>query len=187
MTRPSVVIIGAGYAGTALAAKLQGQADIIVIEKNDFQDHAVAGLRAYAKGSIDGAADNAIFSLADALPYATILQDTVTKVEAESISLSSGVVLSGYDYLVIATGSHHAIRVQSTTHAEAQVEYETIRTKLLECKNALIVGGGPVAVEMAGELGHAMPELALTLATSGKTLLDTVSHLPSTRSQPQLM
>ena len=50
-----------------------------------------------------------------------------------------------------------------------------IRTTLTKHKHALVVGGGPVGIELAGELADFQPHLKVTLATGGPALLDRVS------------
>eukprot|EP00730_Choanoeca_flexa_P016652 TRINITY_DN7919_c0_g1_i2.p1 TRINITY_DN7919_c0_g1~~TRINITY_DN7919_c0_g1_i2.p1 ORF type:complete len:397 (+),score=113.48 TRINITY_DN7919_c0_g1_i2:77-1267(+) len=168
----TVLILGGGYTGAAVASKLKGACSVVVVERKDFQDHCIAALRGYAAAGKD--VEPCIFPLQSALPHAVLVHDAVADVNDDGVRLESGAILKGYDYLVLATGSHHAIRVQARTAAEAKQEYEAGHQALKASKHCLIVGGGPVAVELAGELIHYHPELQITMATSGPSLLDKV-------------
>jgi NADH dehydrogenase FAD-containing subunit len=171
MSLPTVLILGAGYGGIAAANALQGSAHVIVVERKQYQDHCIATPRGLCNADF---AKSIVVDLHDALPHAIIINDSVTQVTMTTVQLASGVTL-GFDYLVVATGSQHAIRPKASTVADAQAEYQANVAILVRSKHALIVGGGPVAVETAGELAHFYPELKLTLVTSGSKLLDTVS------------
>ena len=119
------------------------------------------------------AADNITFTWAD-----------VTRVDFESRQVhatrrrAGGAQLSRtYDFLVLATGSDYAAPMKPT-HAEGDlaVRQACIRAvaKRVSCpsvQRAVVVGGGAVGVEMAGELATHHPNMHITLISSAPSLL----------------
>jgi NADH dehydrogenase FAD-containing subunit len=101
-------------------------------------------------------------------------------VQAEVISIApDGVQVHGrnepipFDYLVIATGSSYAFpgKVAETESSKAIDLYNALREKIVKANQILIIGGGPVGVELAGEIGTDFPEKEVTIVHSHPTLL----------------
>ncbi len=101
-------------------------------------------------------------------------------VQAEVISIApDGVQVHGrnepipFDYLVIATGSSYAFpgKVAETESSKAIDLYNALREKIVKANQILIIGGGPVGVELAGEIGTDFPEKEVTIVHSQPTLL----------------
>lgn len=63
------------------------------------------------------------------------------------------------------------MRTRATTAAAARQAYVEDHARLKICKHALVVGSGPVGVEMVGELGHFMPQLKVSMATRSELLI----------------
>jgi apoptosis-inducing factor 2 len=86
----------------------------------------------------------------------------VTGISKDSVKLEKNVTIDGvstdtipYTYLVIATGSRAAfpIRVPITTDLEeAKDAFRDIQKQIAKAKKVLIIGGGPVGFEFAGEV-----------------------------------
>jgi len=99
--RPTVVVLGGGYAGVQVARPLDDLADVVLVEPKDHFVHNVAALRAL----VDPSWLERIY-----LPYTALLgagrviQDRVVKADADRVVLASGAELFP-DYLVLATGS----------------------------------------------------------------------------------
>jgi NADH dehydrogenase FAD-containing subunit len=108
----TVVIIGGGYAGTKLAALLDGKINIILIERREVNVHNVAGLRAIAA---EGWATRTL------IPYDKLFKKSGKVVRGEvvrvmfeegnkSVELSSGERIA-FDVLVVATGASQSVLV----------------------------------------------------------------------------
>src|ERR1700760_3681555 len=99
--RPTVVVLGGGYAGVQVARPLDDLADVVLVEPKDHFVHNVAALRALVAPS---------WLERISLPYTALLgagrviQDRVVKADADRVVLASGTELFP-DYLVLATGS----------------------------------------------------------------------------------
>lgn len=78
---------------------------------------------------------------------------------AESVSDSDVITSSGdrvpFDFLVIATGTTFD---GPSSRAERLKAFEAEKTKLSGASSVLIIGGGPVGVELAGEIATDFPE-----------------------------
>ena len=78
-----------------------------------------------------------------------------------------------FDYLIIATGSSYAFpgKVAEIENSRAVDLYRQLHEKIQNAQQILIIGGGPVGVELAGEIATDFPAKEVTLVHSHKTLL----------------
>jgi NADH dehydrogenase FAD-containing subunit len=78
-----------------------------------------------------------------------------------------------FDYLVIATGSSYAFpgKIAEIEGSKAISLYNNLQEKIQQAQNILIIGGGPVGVELAGEIATDFPEKDITLVHNQPTLL----------------
>lgn len=102
-------------------------------------------------------------------------------VQAEVTSITpSGVQVNGrkepiqFDYLVIATGSSYAFpgKVAEIEISQAINLYNNLREKIAKSHQILVVGGGPVGVELVAEIATDFPDKEVTLVHSHPVLLE---------------
>lgn len=175
--RPKVVIIGAGFAGLYCAKRLcKENVDITLIDKRNFHLFQPL-LYQVASGSL-ASGDIAVPIRTEFVGYnnVSVIQDHVKEIDINNkkVLCDSGLAPE-YDYLVVATGSHH--------HYFGNDQWEEIapglktledafvmRRKILSVfekaeKNPdrndidglltfVIVGAGPTGVELAGTIGE---------------------------------
>lgn len=167
--------MGGGYAGTGLLAKLSGMPlDVTMIDKEPRFFHTIGSPRALV---VDG------FEKGLSIPYdrlvskcgARFLQATVSGVDvaAKTVAFTrpSGAKDSlSYDFLVIATGSSYTAPFKVRT--SALPDFAEIRRVLAKANTIVVTGGGPVGIEVAGELASAFPSKSIIIANSGPRLLD---------------
>ena len=184
-TRPSVVIVGAGFGGLAAAKRLAGRAvDVTVVDRRNH--HLFQPLLYQVATAALSPADIAapIRSILANARNVRVLLDEVRDVDADSnrVALASGRSLE-YDWLILATGARHSYfgRDEWAAHAPGLKSIEdalAIRRKVLlaleqaenetdpERRKALltfvVIGAGPTGVEMAG----AVAELARRAVSS---------------------
>jgi NADH dehydrogenase FAD-containing subunit len=100
-------------------------------------------------------------------------------VQAEVISISNdSIQVHGrnepihFDYLVIATGSSYAFpgKIAEYERSVAINLYNNLQGKIEKSEKILIIGGGPVGVELAGEIATDFPSKDITLVHSHSTL-----------------
>jgi NADH dehydrogenase FAD-containing subunit len=101
--RPTVVVVGGGYGGAAVAKALDETHDVVLVEPKDALMHNIAALRAL----VDPTWLPRIF-----LPYAGLLtnglvvRNRAVVVEPHRVVTASGDEISA-DYVVLATGSKY--------------------------------------------------------------------------------
>ena len=159
--RPTVVVVGGGYGGVTVAKALDETADVVLVEEKDAFMHNVAALRAL----VDTSWLPRIF-----LPYSKLLtngrivHDRVVEAEPSRIVTASGEEITA-DYLVLATGSRYPFPAK-TDLVDTQRSIEQIqatRDALERADRVLLVGAGPVGIELAGEIRQVWPDKTITL------------------------
>jgi NADH dehydrogenase FAD-containing subunit len=173
-TSDNVVIYGGGMGGAQLAKKLSGKFKIIVVDPLDYFEVPMAAPRNLVQPDFSR---RAIATFAEALP-------DVQHVRAKLIELSAagGLVetpdgrqfmITG-DATVLATGSRFAnelVRGIEGTSRQRQAFYARFHERLSSAKRVLIVGGGPIGVEIAGEISETWSDKIVTLIEAGHRLL----------------
>jgi apoptosis-inducing factor 2 len=159
--KPTVVVVGGGYGGISVAKALDDTSDVVLIEPKDAFMHNIAALRAL----VDPSWLPKIF-----LPYAGLLtngrvvRDRAVVVDPHRVVTASGTEISA-DFIVLATGSRYPFPAKTdlvdTHHAQEQVR-QTNRA-LAQADRILLVGAGPVGIEMAGEIREVWPEKTIVL------------------------
>jgi apoptosis-inducing factor 2 len=167
--RPSVVVIGGGYGGVNAAKALDEVADVTLVEPKDAFFHNVAALR----GLVDVDFLPTIF-----LPYDKLLvngrvvRDRAIEVDGSKVVLGSGEVLTP-DFVILASGSTYPFpaKAGSDRAAESQEHVRATRQSLDGAARVLLLGGGPVGVELAGEIRATWPDKAVTIVDMADDLL----------------
>lgn len=173
-----VIIVGGGYAGTEAAKALDDKFQVTLIEPQDAQHHKMATLRAVV---VPGWENRVRIPLDRLLARGRIVRDEVTRVEMNTVFMKSGQVLEA-DYIVLAHGQGAVLFpgnampgvLDSASFKSAAIEKQKV---IARSKSILIVGGGPVGVELSGEIKSQYPEKTVTLVHSRPTLLNN-SHPP---------
>jgi NADH dehydrogenase FAD-containing subunit len=159
--RPTVVVVGGGYGGTRVAKALDETAEVVLVEPKDAFMHNIAALRAL----VDPSWLPRIF-----LPYSGLLsngrvvRDRAAIVHPDRVITASGEEIAA-DYVVLATGSSYPFPAKTdlvdTEHAFEQVR--TTHRALSQADRVLLLGAGPVGIELAGEIRAVWPEKSIAL------------------------
>src|SRR3984957_17021589 len=159
--KPTVVVVGGGYGGITAAKALDDTSDVVLVEPKDAFMHNIAALRAL----VDPSWLPKIF-----LPYAGLLtngrvvRDRAVVVDPHRVVTASGAEISA-DFIVLATGSRYPFPAKTdlvdTHHAQEQVR-QTNRA-LAQANRILLMGAGPVGIELAGEIHEVWPEKTIVL------------------------
>jgi apoptosis-inducing factor 2 len=167
--RPTVVVVGGGYGGIAVAEALDETSDVVLVEPKDAFMHNIAALRAL----VDPSWLPRIF-----LPYASLLtngrvvRDRAVVVDPHRVVTASGGEISA-DYVVLATGSRYPFPAKTDLvdahHAQEQVRQA--HRALAQADRVLLVGAGPVGIELAGEIRHVWPEKSIVLLNVADEIL----------------
>lgn len=177
--RPSVVVVGGGYAGVTVARGLDAIADVTLVEPKDHFVHAAGALRT----AVDDAWDDKVFHSYDrVLTHGRLVRDTARLVTPTQVRLSPTEVIDA-DYLVLATGTSYPFPAKFLeSHAwVARSRLARLRESLAVARGVMIVGAGPVGLELAGEIVHAFPHAKVTVVEKESTILPSAEYLPELR------
>jgi NADH dehydrogenase FAD-containing subunit len=169
-----VVIYGGGVGGAQLAKKLSGQAKVTLVDPLDYFEVPMAAPRNLVQPDF---AERAIMPFADVLPGVEHVRGKLVELRADGglVEMPDGqqTLVSG-DITVLATGSRFAselVRAVQGSGSERKSFYARFHARLSAAKRVLIVGGGPIGVEIAGEISETWPDKAITLIEAGPRLL----------------
>ncbi len=159
--RPSVVVVGGGYGGTAAARALDEQADVVLVDPKDAFMHCVGALRAVTDPDWTS---RIFFSYDGLLTRGRVVRDHATRVEPGRVVLGSGDELLA-DFVVLATGSRYPFPAKSDVDdtAAAVSKYQAVHKVVAAADRVLLVGAGPVGIELAGEIVHTWTDKQVTL------------------------
>jgi NADH dehydrogenase FAD-containing subunit len=172
--KSEIVIYGAGMAGAMLASRLAGDFDVTIVAPTNYFEVPMAMPRLMVQ---PGYADKAIVSIAEALPRARHSHGRLVELT------EAGGLVDGDDgdrrmvtaeIAVLATGSRFAgqfIRPLSGVLEERKAGFHRLKASLSAARRILIVGGGPLGVEIAGEIVETWSGRSVTIVESGARIL----------------
>jgi NADH dehydrogenase FAD-containing subunit len=166
---PTVVVIGGGYGGIAVAKALDEMASVVLVEPKEAFFHNVASLR----GLVDPDWLAKIFIPYDGLlKRGRVVRDRAQAVDAATVALSSGDAIPA-DYVVLATGSTYPFPAKSAADRtlDAHNHYRTTHGALQRAERVLLLGAGPVGIELAGEIHAVWPDKGVTIVDMADDIL----------------
>ena len=190
-----IVVIGAGSAGVAFAQAAAknlspSEAKITIIEKCEFFYHVFGSLRAMVDTTFIPKVvipyDNAFsaypdvdlkFASVDSISYETNIVTYTPNASSDDAANPNPPQQKTlqYDYLVLATGSSYPspIKPQGMTRTPAAIKTELANTakKIRSSSKIMVIGGGAVGIEMAGELKTFYPKKKIMLIDRNAELL----------------
>ena len=174
---PAVVVVGGGYGGIAVAKALDEEADVVLVEPKGAFEHNIAALRALVDPSWS---DRIHFPYDGLLKRGRVIRDRAVQVDSNRIVLGSGEKLVP-DFIVLATGSSYPFPGKSGTEdaREAAARFRDGYEALSGADRVLLLGAGPVGIELAGEIAAVWP-------TKQVTIVDIVGDLLGGRFKPEL-
>lgn len=176
----TVVVVGGGYGGSLVARELDSEADVTLIDPREAFVNAAASLRALTRPDW---AHNAFFSFATLLQHGRVIRDRAVSVDPKSVTLGSGERVEA-EYLVLATGSGYTYPAKphrtSTSIDRQLADLRATYEELAGTDRVLILGAGPVGLELAGEIKDAWPDKYVVILDRAGRLLP--GFLPEVRS-----
>jgi NADH dehydrogenase FAD-containing subunit len=187
-----IVVVGGGYVGATFAqtmaplCKGMDGVEFIILEKQKFIFHAVAATRALVNPSYVSKLFIPLHCAFDKMDNVTVIQACVESVSETSVmyrtvlddgSLSDASLPEEctFDYLILATGSSYPSPIKPVVNRFNQKDVEdaftTAYTHIKAAERVLIIGGGAVGVEVAGEIKAQYPEKSVQLIDGNAALL----------------
>jgi NADH dehydrogenase FAD-containing subunit len=161
VAKPRVVVVGGGYGGITAAKALDETSEVVLVEPKDAFMHNIAALRALVDPTW---LPRIFFPYAGLLANGRVVRDRAVEVGPHRVVTASGEEISA-DYIVLATGSRYPFPAKTdlvdTHHAQEQVRHT--HRALTQADRVLLVGAGPVGIELAGEIRQVWPEKSIVL------------------------
>jgi len=167
---PVILIVGAGPGGRECAKALDPHCNVVLIDRTSYYLHNIAALRA----SVQPGFEEKIL-----IPYDRLMENghfivgEVSNITEKEVFLTGEIDALPFDYLIIATGSAYAFpfKVQRGNQEELLKTYRSLQDDIHDASEVLIIGGGPVGIELAGEILEFHQGKSVTLVHSQKMLL----------------
>lgn len=177
---PSVIVVGGGYGGVTVAKALDETAEVVLVEPRDEFMHNIAALRALVDPSW---LPKIFFPYAGLLTHGRVVRDRAVMVDPGRVVTASGVEIAA-DYVVLATGSTYPFPAK-TDLADAARAVEQVRAAnlaLAESDRVLLLGAGPVGIELAGEIRSVWPDKSIVLLDERPDVLSG-PYMPELRAE----
>lgn len=181
-----IVIAGGGMAGSTVISELlksKVESEIILIDPREYLEVPIGELRALVNH--DEFAPTIRRTFRDIYPGIRHHQSKLKEVGESQVLLENGESVDS-DYLVLATGSRFTnwplLKGDEASVVDRQKAFDTEGRKLDDASTVLIVGGGPVGVELAGEIAEKWPSKEVTLIQGGERILNSLSLRSSAKA-----
>ncbi|MEV6159606.1 FAD-dependent oxidoreductase [Nonomuraea sp. NPDC052129] len=167
--RRTVAVIGGGYGGSAVAKALESEADVILVDPREAFINTAGSLRALTQPEWGS---NMFFPYKQWLTRGTVLRDRAASVDPGGVTLASGQRVEA-DYVVLATGSSYAYPAKPDADSTEEVmdDLRLTHKELAGAERVLILGAGPVGLELAGEVKEVWPHKHVTIVDPAEQLL----------------
>ena len=150
---PRVVVVGASFAGLYAAKGLRRAADVVLIDASDEWEftpavHEVLGGRRRA--------DTILTSLKETLPGVEFVKGVAVAAHEREVHVELGdgeMKRVPYDHLIVCVGCAYARPIKAQLASlDRRAQLAGAQRELGDASSVLVVGGGAVGVEVAGEL-----------------------------------
>ena len=167
--RKKVAIVGGGYGGVKAAKALDTDLDVVLIDPKDAFVHSAAALRALVRPDW---ADNIFFPYDTLMQNGSVVRDRAVGVDSRGVTLASGSRVDA-DYVVLASGSAYAFpgKMHADATDDALAALRRAHKELANADRVLILGAGPVGLELAGEIATTWPDKRVTIVDPAADLL----------------
>ena len=171
--RKKVAIVGGGYGGVKVAKALDADPDanldVVLIDPKDAFVHSAASLRALVRPDW---AENIFFPYETLMKNGAVVRDRAVGLDADGVALASGGRVDA-DYIVLASGSSYAFPAKMHTDVaeDALAALHGAHNELAAASRVLILGAGPVGLELAGEIATTWPDKRVTITDPAEELL----------------
>jgi len=165
-----LVIVGGGFAGAKIANKLQNRFKITLIDTKDYFEFTPGILRSMMNPNHLKKID---VCHSEYLKNSRIINDFMVGIKDKKVLLKRSKAVQ-FDYLIIASGSEYdsPIKAENIIIADRGQNIVKYHKKLENSKKIIIVGGGLVGVELAGEIVEKYKgKKSITIIHSGENLI----------------
>lgn len=171
--RSRVVIVGASFAGLSAQRALSHMFEVVLIDCKEFFEYTPGILRCYVDPAHLRHISGDLPQRNNRLVVGKVIniQESESCVTVQYPDGSLGAV--PYDYLLLACGSSYTAPIKEEGKAALMDRQRSWAAASLQLKQAgcvIVVGGGPVGVELAAEIASKYPEKKVTLVSRSQNL-----------------
>ncbi len=184
-----VVIVGGGVAGKNLCATLSKNQSIetILVEPKEYLEVPFAQLRALVEPLEFSPTIRKKYS--QLIPTIKHINQKAVGIKGKTLLLEDGKNID-FDYLVLATGSYFPkwpyLKSAEINMNERQKEVVFESNKIDSAKSIIIIGGGTVGVEFAGEIAYHWNDKTIIIINGGSRILGSLSENMSKKAESLL-
>ena len=149
---PRVVVVGGSFAGLYAAKGLRSIADVVLIDASDEWEYTPA-VHEVLGGRREAA--TILTSFDEVLPGVEFIRGVAVAANESEVHVDLGGEMKRlpYDHLIISVGCSYARPIKSTlTSLDRRAQLAGAQRLYRDASSVLVVGGGAVGVEVAGEL-----------------------------------
>lgn len=183
-----VLIIGGGFAGVAAAEALEKQGiETTLVDKKDYFEVTFATLRNVTDPV---KTNNQARKKYSEFLSGGFIQGNIVEMNGSTATLAAGQTIH-FNECIIASGTRYpsmpvAKTVQAMDIKARNNELMDYHQQLKSAKKVMVIGGGVVGVELAGEIAYAMPQAQVSLAHNSDVLLNGFKEKAQRKSLAQL-
>jgi len=183
-----VLIIGGGFGGVGVAQKLAKEGmDVTLIDRKNYFEVTFATLRNVTAPQKHG---NTPRKRYNDFIKGYFIQAGVSSMTDSEVRLESGEIIR-FKQAIISTGSRYPTLPEAKSnskfdYAERNQEMLDAHASLSSAESVLVIGGGVVGVEFAGEIASAFPSKDITLVHTTNSLLDNAEPKAQRKALEQL-
>lgn len=166
--RKRIVVIGGGFAGAYIAKQLERKHAVTLIDTKDYFEFTPGILRTLVEpehaGKIQALHEHH-------LTCARFIRGAVTKITKKYVYIDKQKI--EYDYLALATGCRYnrPFKQRNVISAERGRILRNHHESMRDANSLLVIGGGPVGIELAAEIAQKYPQKRVTIVHSRDALL----------------
>ena len=185
MARRTLLVIGGGFAGMAIVMRLAGDFDVTLVDTKSYFEYTPGVLRCMLEPVHLHRITRAYTDIATRYHF-RFIQGSVEDMSefSASVRTEDALLQVDFQFAAICCGSGYSEpirpRREEADLRDRLVNIEEWREDIKQSQSPLIIGGGTVGVELAGEVLAHFPGKTLTLATRDSRLM---KELPEAASQ----
>lgn len=167
-----VVILGGGFCGALIAKKLdkKKELEVVLIDKKEYFEYSPSLSKLLLYPSYH---KHIIVPYTQFLKHTRVITEPIVNITPKTVELQKEKL--SFDYLVIATGIDYPIFLKNTKHVfavKSGIEVMQYSQKIQEANTILIIGGGLIGTEVAGELAKQTKQKDIILLHPHNRLLE---------------
>jgi len=185
MARRSVLVVGGGFAGLEIVMRLAGEFDVTLVDSKSYFEYTPGVLRCMMQPEHLQRITRVYVDLATRYNF-HFIQGYVEDMTESSATIRSqdSLLQVDFQFAAICCGSGYSEPIRPRREEAAVqdrlVNIEEWREDIKQSRSTLLIGGGTVGVELAGEILAQFPGKSLTLVTRDVRLM---KELPEAASQ----